>query len=99
MTVKEYLSQFTPEQLLKACQIPRPKYPFDNSEEPTDEQILAPDGWRWIAPVWMQDFEQPGMVTLEEIREQGGFECVSYADPETGHDTEDDAFVKGAKIP
>jgi len=61
MTVKEYLHQFTPEQWAEA---------YASAAKAISGE---PDGWRFIAPIWMQNFEQPGMVIPEEIRAQGGF--------------------------
>ena len=70
MTSQEYLNQFPPTQLLAAY---KRKMGDNFIEVITEETILGPDDWRYIAPAWVEDFEQRGMVTLAEIRQQGGF--------------------------
>jgi hypothetical protein len=70
LTAEQYLKQFSPVQRLEAL---RRHIPDDWSDGPSDEEILGPEGWRQVPPVWLEPFEQPGMVTLAEIRESGGF--------------------------
>ncbi len=70
LTAEQYLKQFSPVQWLEAL---RSYIPNDGSDGPSDNEILGAEGWRQFAPIWMEPFEQPGMVTLAEIREVGGF--------------------------
>lgn len=70
MTAEEYLKQFTPQQWLAVYE---QKMEGFYPEDITKDTILNSDGWKHVPPAWVEHLEERGMVTLEEIREQGGF--------------------------